>query len=899
MDKKDTSKKQKTTHISSVLDDLMLNGNEEAMYLAKKKSTKKIKEDDNSPKKLKEKKSSIVKISSLNETDQVKIKESLFLCSQSKIIPIDVEIKSAEDFIFEDFLKSLNGKQYIKEVVSKTQRVLEKQTYELVKNIDSGSIISSFINEGKLKVAIIEDGILLIDPKYSEDIEGTIRIENHSDLDYKIEYFAKYLVDDTGNEYVLHTYRKTVFNKDVIKAIVNKKSEIAYYIKTVKENNLFLGRVVSLSDRSSVSCDDKNYQCFEYYFPNDEARKNATLGDIVICKITDRGENKRFAIEVEDVLGDFSKLDVQIQMAIFKNNIPHEWGEKLKKQLNNIPDEVLEKDKEGRVDIRNLPLVTIDGEDARDFDDAVYCEKLDHGYKLYVAIADVSYYVKVSSPLDSEAYKRGTSVYFPNYVVPMLPEKLSNGLCSLNPHVDRLCMVCEMEISNGGDILEYHFYPAVMNSHARFTYTEVASILAGNPASTEEFAARTKDLQNLYDLYKVLKRAKVARGAFEFDSEEVQIVFDENLEIADILPVVRNDAHKIIEECMVAANVCAAKFVEANKGETLFRVHDKPSAEKIKTFRSFIAHYGLTLEGGDEPEPKDYAELARKIDKNDPNANLLLTMMLRSLSLAVYTPENHGHFGLSLGHYAHFTSPIRRYPDLQLHREIKYLLGKNKTYKASIMKSFGANQYEYDELEIIGENCNMTERRADDVTRGVVSALKAKFMEKFIGKNFEGIISNVTNYGLFVSIERFRVDGMVHVSMLGGDFFIYDANSQMLVGESTGRTFVIGQRVIVKIESVEVDSGKIVLSLVQDKGKKKKIPIFDVSKYKGNNSIENSKVNAVIRESIDKVKLYKEKYNIDDSVEIIEKNELKEYKPSVKRKTESNNKIKNKTKSKN
>lgn len=825
--------------LDDILDELMLEERPDAPTIIEqpiKKATRTKK---------KEEKPAVQTNQSATESFDEKFSQVVFKCCQqvvinpsSKIDDVCVYLKSTQDFF-----KLLKYK--IKTEVSKEE--FPKYTKAKVTNR-----IIEFIKSGRLEVVPVERCYTLIPPEEKLMVEGKLFVDYSVSDMYDMRYvvYKKKIITADNEEYAIYLPNQKLIHGDVIRAYLNKSTGVAYYQDMVTPNNLVLGRIMQMRGGYGISCDDQRLGENTFLFDSKEDVLDAKLGSIVICNIISR-KDKDFKVRVREVLGDFERLDVQIQLAINRNNIPYEWNQKITKQLEGIADEVLDEDKKDRVDLRSIPLVTIDGEDARDFDDAVYCCKEQDGFRLIVAIADVSYYVRPGAPLDYEAFKRGTSVYFPNYVVPMLPEKLSNGLCSLNPHVDRLCMACDMRINKQGKIEEYSFYPAIMNSHARFTYTEVASILAGNKASSEEFAERTEDLNNLYSLYKVLKKARSARGAVEFESQEVRIVFDEQLNISDVVPVVRNDAHMLIEECMVAANICAARFVEDNKGDTMYRVHDRPTALKLQEFRAFISPYGYTLAGGDKPTSQDYADFVASVGKDNPNAEMLFTMMLRSMSLAEYTPENRGHFGLALSHYAHFTSPIRRYPDLQLHREIKALLGKNKTYKVSQMRNCGGKLYEYDELVSISENCNMTERRADRVTGDVVKVLKARFMVQFIGKTLVGVISNATNFGLFVNIERFKIDGLVHVSSLGNEYYVFEQSKNALVGSDSGRMYKIGDKVLVKITDVNVESGKVSMSLIKlaNKVKPSELPTLE---FTPKESILNNSVNEIIRSSMDK-----------------------------------------------
>ena len=439
----------------------------------------------------------------------------------------------------------------------------------------------------------------------------------------------------------------------------------------------------------------------------DNVRLGARMGQVVVVELHPRTAPFFQPIgKITEILGENMAKGMEVEIAIRKHDIPHVFPSAVEKQLKKWAEDVPEEAKRGRVDLRDLPLVTIDGEDARDFDDAVFCQKQGKGWKLWVAIADVSYYVRPKSALDTEAYNRGNSVYFPNRVVPMLPEKLSNGLCSLNPQVDRLCMVCEITLSAKGKMTDYRFYEAVMNSHARLTYNKVAKILEKDTALCERYASLVPHLQDLHDMYQALVKARQQRGAIEFETIESKFIFNALGRIERIEPVVRNDAHKIIEECMILANIASANFMEKHQEPALYRIHAVPSEEKLTAFRSFLAECGLSLSGGNKPTPTDYAQLLEQI-KPRPDHELIQTMLLRSMSQAVYSADNIGHFGLALEEYAHFTSPIRRYPDLTLHRSIKYLLAKKKGSKRKTTDT-GGYHYQLEEMDVFGAHCSST-----------------------------------------------------------------------------------------------------------------------------------------------------------------------------------------------
>ena len=563
---------------------------------------------------------------------------------------------------------------------------------------------------------------------------------------------------------------------------------------------------------------------FSYVVPDDsrigrdilvpnEHRNGARMGQVVVVELQERSASFNQPIGViTEILGDNMAKGMEVEIALRNHDIPHKFPSAVEKYVKKFTEEVPEEAKKGRVDLRNLPLVTIDGEDARDFDDAVYCEKHGKGWKLWVAIADVSYYVRLRSALDVEAHNRGNSVYFPNRVVPMLPEILSNGLCSLNPQVDRLCMVCEMQISAKGKLTDYRFYEAVMNSHARLTYTKVAKMLEGDEELRTRYSTLVPHLEELYKLYQALLSARHQRGAIDFETIETKFIFNAMGRIERIEPVVRNDAHKIIEECMILANIAAANFMEKHKEPALYRIHATPSEEKLTSFRAFLSDFGLTLEGGLKPTTKDYAALLEKV-KERPDHELIQTMLLRSLSQAVYNADNIGHFGLALEEYAHFTSPIRRYPDLTLHRGIKYLLAKEQGVKRKTTDT-GGYHYSFDEMDLLGNHCSMTERRADDATREVADWLKCEYMQDHIGEEFNGVISSVTGFGLFVRLDDLFIDGLVHISTLENDYYQFDAAKQRLIGENSGMQYRLGDKVRIKVEAVHLENKMVDFSLM-------------------------------------------------------------------------------------
>ncbi|ROR13563.1 ribonuclease R [Erwinia sp. JUb26] len=564
---------------------------------------------------------------------------------------------------------------------------------------------------------------------------------------------------------------------------------------------------------------DDSRLSFDIIIPAEELM-GAKMGFVVVVELTQRPTRRTKAIgKIVEVLGDNMGTSLAVEMALRTHDIPHVWPPELEKQIAHLSEEVPEEAKKGRVDLRDLPLVTIDGEDARDFDDAVFCErKRGGGWRLWVAIADVSYYVRPGTPLDAEAINRGTSVYFPSQVVPMLPEVLSNGLCSLNPEVDRLCMVCEMTVSSTGKLTGYKHYEAVMNSFARLTYNKVWNILQGDQDLREQYQPLVKDLEELHRMYLALEKSREQRGGISFETDEAKFIFNAERRIDRIEQVSRNDAHKLIEECMILANIASARFVEKNNEPALFRDHDRPSDDSIKSFRSVLNELGLTLPGGNKPQPLDYAELLNQI-AGRPDHEMLQTMLLRSMKQAVYDPENRGHFGLALASYAHFTSPIRRYPDLLLHRAIKYLVAKENNTLQGNTTPTGGFHYDLQQMLQFGQHCSMTERRADEATRDVADWLKCDFMHDQVGETFSGVISSVTGFGFFVRLDDLFIDGLVHVSTLDNDYYRFDAVGQRLIGESGGRTYRLGDSVEVRVDAVHMDERKIDFALISSQRK--------------------------------------------------------------------------------
>jgi ribonuclease R len=577
---------------------------------------------------------------------------------------------------------------------------------------------------------------------------------------------------------------------------VDRRGRLEASIVEVLEraNKKIVGRVFIENDVAFMIAENKRISQDILLQP--DSLKGAKVGQVVVAELVTQPSKHAEPIgRVIEILGNYADPGMEIEIALRKHDLPYEWPADVEREARRLPTTVEPKDLKGRKDLRKLPFVTIDGETAKDFDDAVYAEKDGKAFRLWVAIADVSHYVRPDDPINHEAYNRGNSVYFPRRVIPMLPEELSNELCSLKPNVDRLVMVCEMEVSPGGVVKDYEFYPGVIHSHERMTYTKVAGMIGGSAPSRPE-------IDTLHAVFKSLLGAREKRGAIDFESVETQMIFDANGKIERIVRVQRNDAHRLIEECMLAANVSASAFLEKNEQPTLYRVHEGPTPEKLESLRSMLKDFALSLGGGEKPSAKDYAELLKRI-KDKPYAGMLQTVMLRSLHQAVYTPENVGHFGLAYDAYAHFTSPIRRYPDLLVHRGIKAVLKKQR--------------YEAGDLNQIGQHCSDTERRADDATRDVEAWLKSYYMQDHVGEEFDGTISGVTGFGLFVTLDELYVDGLVHISDLGQDYFQFDAAKHLLKGDRSGARYQLGGRVRVKVVRVNLEQAKIDFVLVEAK----------------------------------------------------------------------------------
>ena len=641
---------------------------------------------------------------------------------------------------------------------------------------------------------------------------------------------------------------RAVLHRDRVKARVvrlDRKGRPEGRVVEILERSKqpIIGRLLQESGVWLVAPEDKRYG--QDVLINKGATAKAMVGQVVVVELTEPPSLYGQPVgRIKEVLGEVDDPGMEIEIAVRKYGVPHEFSDACLAMARGLPDKVRPQDKKDRVDLTDVPLVTIDGEDARDFDDAVYCEPTKvgkgKGWRLLVAIADVSNYVETGSAIDVDAYDRATSVYFPRRVIPMLPEKLSNGLCSLNPDVERLCMVCDMLINTSGDVEAYQFYPAVMFSHARFTYTEVAAILSNTrgPEAAKR-KERIDDLINLHDVYEALLKARHVRGAVDFETTETQIVCDESGRIDKIIPRVRNDAHKLIEEAMLAANVCSADFILQSKHPGLFRVHEGPTPEKIDVLRGYLKATGVGMTVSDKPKPSEFQAIA-DATKERPDAQQIHSMLLRSMSQAVYTPDNNGHFGLAFEAYTHFTSPIRRYPDLLVHRVIKAILNKRKytlpalptpgEAHAKLARRLASRVREPENKLVVktkptpdqqaweaaGLHCSANERRADEASRDVEAWLKCKYMREHLGEEYGGVVTSATGFGLFVTLDAMYVEGLVHITELGGEYFRFDEMRQELRGERTGIRYGIGSRVRIQVSRVDLDGRKIDFRLVRE-----------------------------------------------------------------------------------
>ncbi|PHM50860.1 ribonuclease R [Xenorhabdus miraniensis] len=720
----------------------------------------------------------------------------------------------------EKYESPIPSREYILDIISKHTTPVSRQ--DLAQELQLTSAEAQEALRRRLR-AMERDGQLVFTRRQCYALPERLDLLKGTVIGHRDGYGFLRVEGHKEDFYLPSDQMKIAIHGDVILAQPlrpDRKGRVEVRIVRVLEpkSSQIVGRYFMDAGMGFVVPDDSRL-CFDILIPKEEIC-GARMGNVVVVELTNRPTRRTKAIgKIVEVLGETMGTNMAVEIALRTHEIPHSWSPMVETQVADLDENVPESAKQGRVDLRELPLVTIDGEDARDFDDAVYCErKRGGGWRLWVAIADVSYYVRPQTPLDTEARSRGNSVYFPSQVVPMLPEVLSNGLCSLNPEVDRLCMVCEMTVSAQGKLSSYKFYEAVMNSHARLTYTKVWKILQGDQELREHYKPLVKHIEHLHELYQALEQAREQRGAISFESEEAKFIFNAERRIERIEPVVRNDAHKLIEECMILANIAAARFVEKYHEPALYRIHDRPKEESILNLRSVFNELGLSLLGGMKPEPKDYAQLMKDV-ADRPDHELLQTMLLRSMKQAIYEPENRGHFGLSLRAYSHFTSPIRRYPDLVLHRAIKYLLAQeNGVVEPGIAEHrwtpTGGWHNDMDHMLQLGDHCSMTERRADEATRDVADWLKCDFMQDQVGNVFTGLITSVTGFGFFVRLHDLFIDGLVHVSTLDNDYYRYDNVGQRLIGESSGQTYRLGDEVEIRVEAVHMDERNIDFTLL-------------------------------------------------------------------------------------
>ncbi len=621
-----------------------------------------------------------------------------------------------------------------------------------------------------------------------------------------------FLKPDEGGEdlYLSAREMRSLLHGDVILASVTSidrrgRREGAMVEILERANKTVVGRFHKEGNVGFVVPDNRRIHQ-DILIPIEHSAK-AKTGNYVVAEIVQQPDRHTQPIgRITEILGKHMSAELAVNIALRSHEIPCVWPEEVEKEIKKYSPEVRKADKSGRVDIRNLPLITIDGEDARDFDDAVYCEKQGNGWRLLVAIADVSHYVKPGTALDDEAQVRGNSVYFPQRVIPMLPEILSNGLCSLKPDVDRLCMVCEMHIDAHGKVKDHRFFEGLMRSAARMTYTKVAAIVIDKDQKLHnQYKELLPQFDNLYVLYKLMHRYRESQAVIDFSAPEAKFSFDEEGNVLAIASYERNDAHRLIEEFMLAANVAAAEFLLEHKIPALYRIHETPKTEKLEDLQGFLKEIGLTLSGGNEPTARDYAQFLSKIRTRD-DRHLIETVLLRSMPLAVYSAENVGHFGLGFPAYAHFTSPIRRYPDLLVHRAIRHLLNKGNAASFS---------YSFDDMQAMGSQCSMTERRADEATREIVQWYKCQFMQEKVGEIFAGTISSVTSFGVFVELDGIFVEGLVHITALPIDYYHFDPIGHRLRGERSGRVYRLANRVQVKVTRVDVDEKKIDFEMVE------------------------------------------------------------------------------------
>ncbi|KDN14677.1 ribonuclease R [Snodgrassella communis] len=656
--------------------------------------------------------------------------------------------------------------------------------------------------------AMARDGQILINRRGAVCVANKLalvkcRVEVHKD-DFG---FAVPLNPANGSDFVLYTRQmRGLMNGDIVTvrpAGTDRRGRREGQVLDVIEraNQDVVGRLAIEHGVAMLVPEDKRLGASIVLQPDSLGK--AKTGQVLVARIESYPNATQAAVaRVTEVLGDYADSGMEIEIAVRKHHLPYQFSRECLAQAAKIPDHVTAAERKSRVDLRELPLITIDGETARDFDDAVYAEKIGRNYRLVVAIADVSHYVHPDDAIDHDALERATSVYFPRRVIPMLPENLSNGICSLNPNVERLCLVCDMVITYAGNIKSYEFYPAIMRSHARLTYTQ-----AWDWISNDQFDDPMKThVLSLYRLYQILLKKRLQRGAVEFESIETQMIFNQQGKIERIVPVERNEAHRLIEECMLAANVCAAEFLKQHKHPALYRNHAGPTSERLSTLREQLALLSLQLNGGNNPTPKDYADLSENI-KERSDRSVISVMLLRSMQQAVYEPQNIGHFGLAYSAYTHFTSPIRRYPDLTVHRAIKAILQHR--------------QYQPKSWTELGVHCSLAERKADNASRDVENWLKTYYMQDKIGEVFSGTISGMANFGLFVTLDNVYIDGMIHISDLGEDYFNFHPELMAIVGERSGIRFKLGDKVMVKVARADLDTSRIDLVLISSSSGKR------------------------------------------------------------------------------
>jgi ribonuclease R len=707
------------------------------------------------------------------------------------------------------------SRELILEVIAEADRPVNRDDVEALLNIRDEAGVEAL--RRRLN-AMLRDGQLVRNRRNCYALADKFdlvqgRVIGHQDG------FGFLVTDDEGDDVFLSARQmRALFHGDRVMVRITgldrrgrREGDVVEVLK--RNTHTVVGRFYSENGVHFVTPDNKR-------LPNDVAvpageSKDARHGQIVSVEIIQQPAKRSPPVgHVVEVLGDHMAPGMEIDIAIRSHEVPQAWPPEVEKEISGYSEQVPASAKRGREDLRELPLVTIDGADARDFDDAVYCEATSGGWRLLVAIADVSHYVHPDTALDTEAIERGNSVYFPERVIPMLPEVLSNGLCSLNPDVDRLCMGCEMLFNKEGRMIRSRFLNGLMRSHARLTYDEAAAIMVdGDVEMRKHRAAVAPHLDELYRLYKALRKGRTQRGAIDFETTETRIVFGKDRKIEKIVPLQRNDAHKVIEECMVAANVAAARYLQRHKMPALYRVHATPAADKISDLQEFLNELGLGLRGGSKPTGRDYSAVL-EMARDRPDEHLINTVLLRSMPRAEYTPDNIGHFGLAHDDYTHFTSPIRRYPDLLVHRAIRHLLAGKKP------KSF---HYSVERMHELGEHCSATERRADDATRDAVDWLKCEFMLDRVGESYAGVITSTTSFGLFVELQDIYVEGLVHVTALGNDYYHFDPARHWLMGERTNKIFRLGDSIKVKVVQVNLDDRKIDFELSeQPAGKKSK-----------------------------------------------------------------------------